>query len=343
MSAFNARGVQPLLTLGMTPAWAAHSCRHVIGGTDWGIGTCAPKGTSASSAWGRYVSALAKRYQGKIRYFELWNEPSLHNGYNDSIATLGLMQRTAASIVHRYGAKLVSPSIPFTNGSPDNGIGWLNTFFHTAGGRSFDVFGVHLYPADGAVRGGYGPEWSVQTGLAAARSVAAANGISAPIWNTEMNIGRQYAHTGYGGGSTAAGMVARTYVLATESHVQRTFWYAADDRSWGGTWLEAGNLHSLTTAGVAYRATRSLLVGARPTGCTPHSIGTNKWHYRCGWQRSDGTNVLALWSTSGSWRVHAPAGTHSLRTATGGSSRASGATAFTVGASPVFLIGTFAV
>jgi hypothetical protein len=340
VSTFRAHGAEPMLTLGMTPAWAAHSCNHVSGGMDWGIGTCAPRGTSATSAWGRYVTAVAKRYQGKIRYYEMWNEPSLRNGYNDSITTLALMQRTAEAIVHRYGAKLISPSIPFTNGTPSNGIAWLNRFFHSTGGRSFDIFGVHLYPADAAARGGYGPEWSVQTGLTAARSVAAANGIAKPIWNTEMNIGRQLANTGYGASSRGAGMVARTYLLAVSSNVARTFWYAADDRAWGGTWLEGSDKASLTPAGRAYRTARNLLVGARPAGCTSTSIGTNKWHYRCGFQLADGRSLLAVWSTSGTWRVGVPTGTQRLMTSTGGNARPAGS-AVTVGASPVYLVGSF--
>src|SRR5207248_2905563 len=167
----------------------------------------------------------------------LWNEPSLHNGYNDSPRTLAKMQASAQKIVHAYGAKLVSPGIGFTDGNPKHGLRWLNTFLHYPGGKSFDIVGFHLYPADAPAKAGYGPEWSIST-LASARSVLRSNGIGGrPLWNTETNVGRLPAHIQFFG-TRGAGMVARTYLLATENNVARTIWYAADDRHWGGTWLE---------------------------------------------------------------------------------------------------------
>src|SRR3954469_15638453 len=83
---FRRHRVEPIITLGQTPAWAARSCRHRFRGVDWGSQTCAPRDTSASGPWARYVRALATRYRHSVRYFELWNEPSLRNGYNDSPA-----------------------------------------------------------------------------------------------------------------------------------------------------------------------------------------------------------------------------------------------------------------
>src|SRR3954447_22587814 len=44
---FHRHGVAPMITLGMTPAWAARPCHHDIRGVDWGAKTCAPRDTSA--------------------------------------------------------------------------------------------------------------------------------------------------------------------------------------------------------------------------------------------------------------------------------------------------------
>src|SRR3954452_17986242 len=88
VAAMRAHGSQPLLTLGMTPAWAAHKCNHYYRGLNYGVMTCAPVSTSTTGAWGKYVRMLASGYKGKVQYFELWTEPSLHNGYNDSVRTL---------------------------------------------------------------------------------------------------------------------------------------------------------------------------------------------------------------------------------------------------------------
>lgn len=338
VATMRSHGSQPLLTLGMTPAWAARKCNHYYGGVNWGLKTCAPVSTSTTGAWGKYVRMLASRYHGKVQYFELWNEPSLHNGYNDSVRTLAKMQASADTILHQYGARLVSPAIPFTDGNPKHGMRWLDNFLKLPGGRSFDIVGLHLYPSDAAAKAGNGPEWAMQT-LRSVRGVLRGNHVSAkPVWNTETNVGRAPAHTAQGGGTRGAAMVARTYLLATENNVARTFWYAADDRNWGGTWLEASGRRSLTTAGHAYVVMRSLLVGAHPRGCTVSGA-----HYACRYRLASGKSMIAVWSTRGVFTYHGPRGTKRVAWVAGGGRSASHATALRVGAAPVYVIGTFKV
>src|SRR3954454_6073467 len=243
---FASHHVDSMITLGWTPDWAANtgsSCQHVVSGYDWGLQTCAPVSSypNYGDPWLNYVNWLSTRYDGnhgypKVTYFELWNEPNLHNGYNDSIATLASMQATAASILHQHGQRLVSPSIPFTVGGAYT---WLNPFLSQGGGKSYDITGLHLYPSDAAAKGGYGPEWSMNTALVNARKTLSSNGVGGrPIWNTETNVGRIPAHTQVGGGTTGAAYVARTFILATQNKIARTIWYAADDRHWGGVQLE---------------------------------------------------------------------------------------------------------
>jgi hypothetical protein len=342
VSDFRAHGAEPMITLGMTPHWAATACHHRSGGVDWGYWTCAPKSTSSSGAWGSYVRMLAKRYQGKVRYFELWNEPSLRNGYNGSIRKLAGMQAVARRIVHQYGAKLVSPGVPFTNGSPQNGLNWLQAFLSKPGGKQFDVVGLHLYPTDAIAKAGYGPEWTMEQ-LAAARKVLRRHHITKKqVWNTEVNVGRAATGARFTGRRGAA-QVARTFVLGTQNHVARTFWYAADDRSWGGTWLENSSYRSLTDAGRAYRTARNLLVGARPYGCSRTTQGAHHWRYTCRYHLANGKNMLAVWSTGGAFSYHGPRHTSSVVSVVGGRHGASMHTRFSVGGAPLYVIGTFPV
>src|SRR4051812_15664500 len=118
VATFRSHHVEPLLTLGMTPDWAARACTHVIRGMDWGANTCAPRDASASGPWGRNVRARALRYRKSVRYFERWNEPSLRNGWNDSLPRLEQMQSAAHRILRGlgFGQQLVAPSIAFTDG-----------------------------------------------------------------------------------------------------------------------------------------------------------------------------------------------------------------------------------
>src|SRR5206468_1810077 len=109
-------------------------------------------------------------------------------------------------------------------------------------------------PADKAARAGYGPEWSIGM-LQQLRAVLRRHAVSKPIWDTEVNVGRaQFRRTSRTfPGLSGAAMVARTYLLHLDNGVERAYWYAADDRSWAGTWLEEADFRSLTPAGVAYR------------------------------------------------------------------------------------------
>lgn len=353
--------VDPMITLGMTPSWAANisGCNTVDNsGRDWGTQTCAPvdnyadsNGHSFGDPWYNYVSYLATRYDGhhadangsalpKVTNFELWNEPNLRNGWNGSIAKLASMQQVAYGILHSHGQKLVSPSIPFTVGGAYT---WLNSFLHATGGKSYDITGLHLYPSDAAAKGGYGPEWSMNTALVGARKVLYNNGVSGrQIWDTETNVGRVPAHTTIGGGSAGAAAVARTFILATENKIARTFWYAADEHSWGGVWLENTSYTALTTAGWGYQSTRARLVGKAPLGCSRTTVGTNKWKYTCKFGTTTGhKTLLAIWTTGGSYTLKAPAGTKHWYNVTGTYRSAYAGKKFTITHTPVYLVGSF--
>jgi hypothetical protein len=250
------------------------------------------------------------------------------------------MQQTAYGILHSYGEQLVSPSIPFTVGGANY---WLNTFLQQPGGRSFDITGLHLYPSDASVKGGYGPEWAMNTALAGARKVLSSNGIGGrQIWNTETNVGRAPGHTVIGGGAAGAAAVARTFILNTQNRIARTIWYAADDRNWGGTWLENSDYKTLSTAGVGERTVRNLLVGKAPLGCSRTTVGTNKWKYTCKFGTSAGRKtLLAIWTTGPNYKLKAPAGTKSFYTVTGVHRAASTGKVFTISHTPVYLAGSF--
>src|SRR3954451_2790415 len=336
IATFARHHVEPVVTLGMTPAWAARSCHHVVRGMDWGSQTCAPRDTSASGPWGRYVRGLAKRYRHQVRYFELWNEPSLRNGWNDSMARLVQLQVTAHHILQSlgYGQELLAPSIAFTDGAPTHGLKFLDRFLSQPGGTEFDIVSLHLYPADAPAKAGTGPEWAMQVALPAARSVLATHGVgNREIWNTESNVGRVPAGVTFSG-VIAAGMVARTFVLAAENGIPQTIWYAADDRSWGGVWLEDSDFRSVTPAGLAERTIERLLVGARPTGCQAQPGG----HHACTFSLNGGRQLLALWTTGRSYAARAPVGAKRAYSVTGEGRRLGKATIPITSAPTYFVI-----
>src|SRR3954453_4158191 len=354
---FVAHHADPMITLGMTPAWAADTSGCNYG--SYGVQTCLPKGDFKASdgydfhdPWRNYVSFLSTRYDGhhsdakgtlpKVTYFELWNEPNYRNGMNGSWSTaipkLAKMQATAYGLLHARGQKMVSPGIPFTVGG---GYTFLDKFLK-AGGKKYDALGLHLYPSDATATGGYGPEWVMNTVLVSVRKILSNNAVAGrPMWDTETNVGRMAAHNAVKTSTTGAAYVARTFILATQNKIARTFWYAADDHAWGGVWLENSN-YTRSTAGNGYQRVRARLVGKAALGCSRVTVGTHKWKYTCKFGTTTGhKTLLAIWTTGANYTLKAPAGTKHWYDWKGTYRSAYAGKKFTISHTPIYLVGSF--
>src|SRR3982074_3817811 len=79
------RGRQILYTFGRTPRWAS-TAPDAVG--PYGPGQCAPP---VISAWDQYVAAIVTNAAGRIKYWELWNEPDQASSYCGDLATMVTM------------------------------------------------------------------------------------------------------------------------------------------------------------------------------------------------------------------------------------------------------------
>ena len=287
-------GAEPLIVLAGTPIWAATDCPH----GSWPIPTCGPKRTDMTSPWANYVRFLANRYSPA--WFEIWNEPNLRNGFNDTVAKLAAMQKTAYAIIHGTNrANLVlSPSVAITAGHPAR---YLQQLFSLSGGKAFDRFAIHLYPSDTAAKTGIGPEWAIDYYWRVIRPVLNRFGIKGEVWDTEMNVGRAYMGITFTGNLGAA-MVTRSYVLQLNNGITHVFWYAADDRHWTGTPLLKADLQTLTNGGRAFNFMQQLLVGSTPLGCGTSTSPTLVTH-RCSFRLASGELARVVWTTKGATTV----------------------------------------
>lgn len=130
-------GGQLVYTLGMTPLWAS-STPTVTG--IYGLGASgAPKDMND---WRNYVRTLAQRYVGKIRHWELWNEPDFKPHWIGTQAQLVDMARIAAEELHAVDPqnRLVGPG--FTAGQ---GMAALDQLLAAGLGKYVDDIGYHFY------------------------------------------------------------------------------------------------------------------------------------------------------------------------------------------------------
>jgi hypothetical protein len=278
--AFNqARGTEAIYTFGRTPRWASSQPYNLA--SSYEPGECAPP--SNMSYWDAYVTAIATHAAGRIRYWELWNEPN-EAGYCGDMSTMVTMAQHAYQIIKRIDptALILSPSTDKASGPA-----WLASFLSTGGAGSVDVIAFHGY-------------WSAKAEdivpvVAGYQAVASANGLSGlPLWDTESS----WAYTSTMSlppVSEQAGYITKDYLLHWSLGVARFAWYAYDGGSpWGTFYTSSGGE---TAAARAYSETYNWMVGATMTSPCAEAAN-NIW--TCLLSRPGGYSAEAVWISNSS-------------------------------------------
>lgn len=324
-----AHGAQPVLVLGQTPQWASRDpsdTRSVYGA---GVGQ-PPK---SIAAWSAYVSYLAKRYAGRVRAYEVWNEanfPTFFDGTPADLARLTTATRAAVKQADPH-ALVVSPSIGVRN---KNAPGWVRDFLQAGGGAQVDVWSVHMYPPR------YQPPEAMVGPTNDVLTVLRANGqADKPVWDTERAYGLASGGE-FVRGSHAVGYVARGAILDAGLGISRSYWYAWEDHSWGGLYVSAPDLVSPSEPGLAFGWVRSWLLGARIAPCQQGS-GDLRYLWSCRLRLADGTDALAEWAVKGGPLVQLPAGTTAVRALHGAVGAAKPGDTLRLGPVPVLVVGRF--
>ena len=95
-------------------------------------------------AWARFVTALAKRYRGKVKYYEIWNEPNLKGFWRPGEIDPGRyvdLVRLSAPLIRKNcpGAVIVggvTSRLPYT---------FIRDMFEAGLGKEIDIFSFHPY------------------------------------------------------------------------------------------------------------------------------------------------------------------------------------------------------
>jgi hypothetical protein len=222
--------VELLLPLAYSPRWA--SARPDEPSGHGKPGRAAEPRNLAD--WRNYVRRVAERYRGRVRYYEIWNEPNTRTLYTGSIKKLVELTRIARETLHAVdpAIRVVSPSFVFY----DRGVERLDEFLAAGGGDYVDVIGFHFYVV------GRTPEALVPL-VQAVRAVMVRHGVDAkPLWNTESGwlIANEHepvnpVKAGFPRGTEvlsaplAPAYVARALVLGRALGLERFYWYAWDN------------------------------------------------------------------------------------------------------------------
>jgi chitodextrinase len=274
----SSHGVDIVYTFGSTPAWASSNPTGT--GCAYGNGTCYPPNLAE---WQTFVTAITSRYKGKIRYWELWNEPNAPNFWRGSTAQMVSMAAAAYDIIRTAGGTVLSPAPQGTNAHL-----WLDTYFAGGGDRYTDVVAFHGYL--------YGAPEKIVTLAQNVKNVAVKystlNGKA--VWDTEHSWGDSTWPVGADQDQQAA-WLARFLPLSFSSGIERSIWYMWDGYDGQPQWgmLYNATIKQIQKTGIAYREVYKWLVDAAMEPC--FLTGTI---YQCRLTRPGGYEGLMIWASS---------------------------------------------
>ncbi|PTQ81041.1 glycosyl hydrolase family 39 [Nitrosospira multiformis] len=280
-------GVELLLPLGLSPAWASARPTEP---SNYRPGNAAEP--SDLQDWRTYVHTVATRYKGRIKNYELWNEVNLPGFYSGSKDKLVELAREAYRTLKEVDPDIVFVSPSVTGGQP--AYIWLDEYFAKGGASYLDVVGSHFYAPT------HPPEAMLPL-IKQAQAVMAKHGLDQkPLWNTEAGwqmesrqkkkvplglIEQKWKKLDDRGG---AAYVARALVLNWVRGVSRFYWYSWDNVHMGLIELDT---FKLKPAAAAYDRMARLLAGGILKDCSQ-----SKSIWTCSITQADGKRLWMVWT-----------------------------------------------
>ena len=271
--------VEVVYTFGRVPSWA-----------NGGQGTMVPM--TNMQYWDDFVRAVATRSAGRVKYWEIWNEPNDLHFWTGDIPTLLTMAQHAQQIIKSIdpNAIILTPAPTWTATAPYQ---WMTSYLQGGGGNYADIIAFHGYVNSS-------PE-EIDLLASNMRNVMNSNGQSAKqLWDTEASFSLSGScTTSICDPDQQAAFLVRHYMLHLSRGVDRYLWYAWED-AWGTLW---NSTSGVLKPGIAYKTVYNWLVGATLSqACSAASNGT----WTCGITRPNGYQGLVIWNPSASISYTAP-------------------------------------
>jgi polysaccharide biosynthesis protein PslG len=238
-------------------------------------------------------------HSGRIRYYEMWNEPNITTEWNGTNAEMLRMAKDLWTTVKAIDptALVTTPASTATVVNPPNGNHWLDPYLQIGGGDYADIVAFHGYvlvnqpacPAPNCID----PE-DVDHVISAVTTVATAHGQGAkPLFDTEGSWGGvQPGKPLPTDPDLQAAYVGRFYLLQLGRNVARFYWYAWDITS-SGYFYDPTTQMMNTAATTAFQQVQDWAIGNTFTPC---SASGTVW--TCGLSGSNGYQALAVWDAA---------------------------------------------
>lgn len=270
-----------LMPLTYTPRWASSAPDAP---TD--VANDNPPGLSGPPRdmddWRNFVRTVATRYKGRIRNWEIWNEPNRPQSWTGSVSQMIDMTREAYTILSQIdpSSTVVSPAATETYG-----LKFFEAFIGGGGGRYADAIGYHFY-----VGRDDPPEAAIGL-IDSVKKILEKNGLATkPIWNTEAGwLGPTLLPP-----DTGVAWLTRAYILNWAAGVSRFYWYAWENHHGTRIELVGPDNAALTPAGKALSTLETWMTGAIVDRCAGAASGI----WTCDLERT-GRRFHIVWNSEG--------------------------------------------
>jgi hypothetical protein len=298
-------------------------------------------GTSSAPEEKAYLdtlAAVAERYKGRIRTFQVWNEANIKIFYRGTPQYLADLTAKSKDVLDKIDpdAVLVGASTTVRKNGPFKSFYTGYSDALKAKGWPVDVMAVHLYPlAD------QGPQ-TRDDYIRGIMSWLADRGWTGPVWDTEVNFGdrRDFAKKKVTVATEdAPAYLARTYLDGLALGLGRAYWYTWNDHLLGIDLVDPAT-GAVQPAGQAYLTLQDWLAGGTMQGCTGEitkPTGSQGAISTCQFVLADGRPGQITWTHKGTTAVAAPEGTTALCNLDGTCNTLTPGAAFEVGTEPVLL------
>ncbi len=281
-----------IYTFGVVPQWASSKPNdQTCVSPSSAAGSCDPPydvnpdGSGTDQIWQNFVTALVSHAAGRIKYWEMWNEPDCPYEWNGTNAQLVRMAKDAYAIIKASDptSQVTTPSV-VDAGSGRSIDTWLPAYLAAGGGAYADFVAFHGYinPALGQQ-----PEAITSTVDQVTSSITGSSLADKAVWNTE---GGWTQDSNLPNAEMEAAFVARVYLLQWFKGIGRFYWFQYGNSTTGTLWTSSGN----NAAGTAYAQVYDWLVGATLTG--PCSAAGSVW--TCSFTKPGGVQQQAVWDAS---------------------------------------------
>jgi hypothetical protein len=268
--------VEIILPLALTPQWASARPNEPSAYTP---GAAAEP--SSIQDWLDYVQAVARRYKGKIAYYEMWNEANSTTMWTGTPAELVVLQQAAYSAIKSNdpNAQLISANLESESGLP-----YMQNLLDLGYAGSADIVGYHLYVSPGV------PE-DIAPLAAKILSLLNQHEVNKPLWDTETGWlpGCNFASE-----DQQAATAVRALLVANASGAARFLWYAWDNHCCVTLFMTESDDTTPTRAALAYANLEKWLVGNTFSPCTQ-----DQGVWLCSVEFRQGRHGLILWKPGG--------------------------------------------